>query len=109
MIRSQSYLKSVIPRFFALILLVISLALGLFVLYVCNWSILRMLFVVLENGKIFRLVNYVLPYSLGILFIVFLIFTSEYHFNHLGKRESWALFIKTFSIQLLILILAFII
>lgn len=107
MIQSRSYLKSILPRFFALILLVISLVTGLFELVICDRILMFPFFLLMGKSNIYRPVYIASWCLLAILYLVFLVLTSEYHFEHLGKPKSWTLFAKTFGVQLLILILAF--
>jgi hypothetical protein len=46
-------------------------------------------------------------FLLGIGYPVFLVLTGEYHFERLGKPASWALFVKTFVVQAIILAIGY--
>jgi len=107
MIPSRSYLKSIISRFLDLILLVISLVTGFFELIICD-RILMFLFSLLKGtNKISRPVYMASWFLLGIGYPVFLVLTGEYHFERLGKPASWALFVKTFVVQAIILAIGY--
>jgi hypothetical protein len=107
MIQLRSYLISIIPRFFALILLVISLVIGLFELVICDRILMFPFFLLMGESRIYRPIYIVSWCLLGVVYLVFLILTSEYHFKHLGKPKSWTLFAKTFSVQLLLMVFDF--
>ena len=44
---------------------------------------------------------------MGLLYLVFVIVTSEYHFKHLDEPHSWRLLGQTVVIELLIIVIAY--
>jgi hypothetical protein len=107
MIQPRSHLQPIIPRLFALLLLVISLVSGLFELIICNRILMFPLFLLLGTSTFYHPIYIASWFLLGFGYLVFLVLTSEYHFKHLGKPESWILLVKTFGVQLLILVFSF--
>jgi len=94
MMQPQSSHKSIIPRFLGLILLVISLGTGLFELVICDRILMFPFFLLMGKSNLYRPVYIISWCLLAILYLVFLVLTSEYHFEHLGKPKSWTLFAK---------------
>jgi predicted LPLAT superfamily acyltransferase len=43
----------------------------------------------------------------GLLYLVFLIVTSEYHFKHFDQPSSWRLMGQTIAVELLIIVIAY--
>lgn len=107
MLQSGSSPKSIILRFFALILLVISLLTGLLELIICDRILMFLFSLLTGTNKISRPVYMAAWFLLGIGYLVFLVFTGEYHFERLGKPASWALFVKTFVVQAIILAIGY--
>ena len=46
-----------------------------------------------------------LTFILGILFLLFIIATTEYHLKRIGRRESWRLFGWSIAVEVSIIIL----
>jgi hypothetical protein len=44
----------------------------------------------------------------AMIYVVFLIVTTEYHIKHFGKTGSWQLLAKTIAVELLIIVVAYI-
>jgi hypothetical protein len=49
-----------------------------------------------------------LIYILGLAFLIFIIASTEYHFKHGGKPESWRLFGWTLGVEAAVIILYYI-
>jgi len=101
----RSDFRSYILRIFGLILLAASLVLGFLELMICNRILMFPFYHFMGASARLRAINYVSWVLLGIGFLIFLVVTIEYHLTHLAKPRSWVLFIKTFSVQLLIFVL----
>lgn len=43
----------------------------------------------------------------AVLYVIFLVVTSEYHFKHLAQPHSWRLLGQTIAVELLIIIIAY--
>lgn len=43
----------------------------------------------------------------AVLYVVFLVATSEYHFKHLDQPHSWRLLGQTIAVELLIIVIAY--
>lgn len=61
-----------------------------------------------EAGPAVAFIN-LLTFPMVILFIGYVIGTGEYHRKNFGKHGSWTLFAWTFTIELLLIILYFVI
>ncbi len=44
---------------------------------------------------------------MAVLYVIFLVATSEYHFKHLAQPNSWRLLGQTIAVELLIIIIAY--
>ena len=43
----------------------------------------------------------------GIIFLIFLLISTEYHMKHVGQPASWRLFATTLGIEILIAVIAY--
>lgn len=95
------------PRVLALVLWVITLILGLFDIYFA-----REIFYAIyarfstQAGPAIAIGNAII-YIMAIVYLGFVVMTSEYHVKNVGKPESWNLFTKTIVAELAIPFLAY--
>lgn len=50
----------------------------------------------------------VIAFLLGLIFLVFIVASTEYHWKHLGVRRSWLLFAWSIAVEVSIIILYYI-
>lgn len=102
---TQSRGRQIAFALLALILWLISAGLGLEVIYVVK-ELFYLLFIRL-GGLIQTAEQLVLMliYLMALLYLVFIIGTTEYHRTKWGRYESWRLFGWTLSVELSLLLL----
>ena len=94
-----------LPGLVAIVLWLITFGLGLQAIY--NLTQILMLLQVALGGALdqARLSVTGLIFVLALLFLVFIIWSTEYHLKKVGKPESWRLFGWTIAVELSIIIL----
>ena len=92
----------------ALVLWLVTFGLGLQGIYFLK-EIFYLIYVSL-GGSVERAERFVpvLLFILALVFLVFIIGTTEYHLKRVGKPESWRLFGWTIAVELSLLILYYI-
>jgi hypothetical protein len=101
-------LKSIVlPRVLAFILWVVTVVIGLVDVYFAReifWAVYARFST--ETHLAAFLGDVVLIIG-ALVFLGFVIMTSEYHVKHVGKHESWDLFTRTLVVEMAIPLLAF--
>lgn len=97
----------ILPRILALVLWLISLVLGLFNIYFAR-EIFYAIYARFSTlaGPAIAIGNAII-YIMAIVYVGFVVMTSEYHAKNVGKPESWNLFTKTLVVELVIPSLAY--
>lgn len=97
----------ILPRILALVLWLISLVLGLFDIYFTR-EIFYAIYARFSTlaGPAIGIGNAII-YIMAIVYLGFVVMTSEYHVKNVGKPESWNLFTKTLIVELAIPSLAY--
>ena len=92
----------------AIILWLVTAGLGLEAIYILK-ELFYLIYVGL-GGSIAQAERFVpvLVFFLALVFLVFIIGTTEYHLKRVGKPESWRLFSWTIAVELSLLILYYI-
>lgn len=93
----------------AILLWLISFVLGLQSIY----SLIQLYFLIkalLGGGgvQIDPSSTLVMAFFLGLVFLVFIIASTEYHLKHMGLRRSWLLFAWSIAVEVSIIILYYI-
>jgi hypothetical protein len=97
--------RSLAPSLLAIVLWLVSFVLGLQAIYDLS-QIIAVIQVALgsslENA---RLATPVLVFFLALVFLIFIIWSTEYHLKRVGRPESWRLFGWTIAGELMIILL----
>ncbi len=99
---SRPFLKTIFPRVLGAVLLVISLAIALLELAICIRILMLPFFLLIGTSKFSRPISVAAWCLLGFGYLAFIVYSTEYHLEHLGKPQSWKLFAKTFGVELAI-------
>lgn len=96
------------PALLAIVLWLVTFGLGLQAIYDLTQLIL-LLQVALGGGiDSSRLSAMTWIFALALLFLIFLIISTEYHIKRFNSRESWRLFGWTIAVEVSIIVLTFI-
>ncbi len=98
---------NLLPKISAAILLLVTLALGLVDIYFCREIFFAFYARFSTEPAPAILWGDILVVLLAIVYLAFVIGTTEYHFKNMGKRESWDLFYKSLIVELAIPFLAY--
>lgn len=98
---------NLLPKLYAMILLLITLVIGLVDIFFCREIFFAFYARFSTEPAPAILWGDLLVVLLGILYLAFVIGTTEYHFKNLGKQGSWDLFYKSLIIELAIPFLAY--
>lgn len=105
----SSKVKSTSILLLVAVLWLISAILGLIaVYYLRELTILIYALVGSRDYYIGVLTSQVVTIVGGLLWVIVIIGTGEYHLKHAGERKSWRIFAWTIGIELLIIALAFV-
>jgi hypothetical protein len=99
--------NTILPRALAFILWVVTVVIGLVDIYFAReifWAVYARFST--ESNLAAALGDVVLIVG-ALIFLGFVIMTSEYHVKHVGKHESWDLFTLTLVVEMAIPLLAF--
>ncbi len=98
---------TILSRVFAFILWAITLVIGLLDIYF-GYNIFLSIYAHFSTvAAPATAIGYLLLLILGLLFMAFVIFSTEFHLKHVGKPESWNLFYRSLVIELAIPFLAY--
>ena len=97
--------RQLVPSLLAIVLWLVSFVLGLQTIY-SLMQIISLIRVSLGSSlEDARLAMPVLIFFLALVFLIFIIASTEYHLKRVGKLESWRLFGWTIAVELSIIIL----
>ncbi|HEX5809603.1 MAG TPA: hypothetical protein VFY25_13135, partial [Anaerolineales bacterium] len=102
---TQPQPRQLVPSILAIVLWLVSFVLGLQAIYDLMQiiSVIRVsLGTSLQDAQ---LAMPVLVFFLALLFLIFIIWSTEYHLKRVGKPESWRLFGWTIAVELSIILL----
>lgn len=98
---------NILPKFFAIVLWLVTLVLGLVDIFFCREIFFAFYARFSANTAPAILWGDVIVVLMAIVYLAFVIGTSEYHFKNYGKQGSWDLFYKSLIIELAIPFLAY--
>ena len=104
---SYSFLKTIFPRLLATVLFIISLLIGLLELAIGIRILMLPFFLLMGTSKFYRPISVAAWCLLGFGYLAYIVYSTEYHFEHLGKPQSWKILAKTFGVELVIFVLGF--
>jgi len=97
----------ILPRILALVLWLISLVLGLFDIYFAREIFYAIYARFSTQAGPAIAIGTAIIFIMAIVYLGFVVMTSEYHIKNVGKPESWNLFTKTIVAELAIPFLAY--
>ena len=97
--------RSRAPSLLAVVLWLVSFGLGLQAIYDLSQIIAVMQVALGTSLEDARLATPVLVFFLALVFLIFIIWSTEYHLKRVGKPESWRLFGWTIAVELTIILL----
>ena len=103
----KSIFVTLLPRVFALLLWLITLAVGLVDIYFGREIFFAIYARFSTEGSAAAAISNWLVLILALVYLGFVVFTSEYHLRHVGQRASWKLFSQTLIVELVIPLLAY--
>jgi hypothetical protein len=104
-----SILKGIAYKLAALILWLVTAALGLVEVYLLRQTVMRLHARFVTNTPVTMMLGQVVPVIAGFIWMFFAIGSAEYHLKKVGTSGSWKFFAWTVAIELLILILYFVV
>ena len=96
-------------RIAALILWLITILLGMLEILFISRISMRIYASFANDIRMTHVIGDVAAVVAAVLYVVFVVGSTEYHIKHVGQTGSWTLFGWTFAIELLILILYFVV
>lgn len=97
--------RSLAPSLLAIVLWLVSFVLGLQAIYDLTQIIAVMRVALGTSLEDARLATPVLAFSLALVLLIFIIWSTEYHLKRVGRPESWRLFGLTIAVELMIILL----
>jgi len=97
----------ILPRILALVLWLISLVLGLFDIYFAREIFYAIYARFSTQAGLAIAIGNAIIFIMAIVYLGFVVMTSEYHARNVGKPESWNLFTKTIVAEYAIPFLAY--
>lgn len=97
--------SKLLPTVLALVLWLASAALGLYSIYLVK-ELFILIFVSLGGSlSLAERFSLGILYFFGLVYMVFIVTTTEFHLKRVGRSESWRLFGWTLAVELSILLL----
>ncbi len=98
---------NILPKFITVILWLVTLVLGLVDIFLFREIFFALYARFSAETAPAILWGDVIVVLMAIIYLAFVIGTTEYHFKNIGKRESWDLFYKSLIVELAIPFLAY--
>jgi hypothetical protein len=95
------------PSLLAIVLWLVSFVLGLQSIYDLTQIIAILQVALGTSPEDARMATPVLVFFLALVFLIFIIWSTEYHLKRVGKPESWRLFGWTIAVELTIILANF--
>ena len=102
---AQPQPRQLAPSLLAIVLWLVSFGLGLQAIYDLMQIISLIRVSLGANLQNVQLGMPVLVFFLALVFLIFIIWSTEYHIKRVGKPESWRLFGLTIAVELSIILL----
>jgi hypothetical protein len=96
-----------VQRLFALVLWAATMALGMADIYFCREIFFAIYARFSTEGRPALVMGNIIVVLGAIVFVGFVVLTSEYHLKHVGEHSSWDLFTRTLVVELAIPFMAY--
>ena len=97
----------IVPRILAFILWVVTVILGIVDIYFAREIFFALYARFSTEAGLAAAIGDVIIVVAAIIYLGFVVMTSEYHLKNVGKHESWDVFTRTLVVELAIPFLAF--
>ena len=100
-------IKIIVQRVFALVLWLITVGLGMVDIYFARQIFFSIYGRFSTEGRPAIMWGNIIVVIGAIIFVGFVVMTSEYHIKNVGKHEAWDLFTRTLAVELAIPFIAY--